>query len=114
MSRHRPMTLHRTLLAVAAVASLSGCASRGCDNSYVLDYIDDADRTSDLAYLGLVRDAVRSEPAPTPNTAYCSIWQRIKNPAYGTTPTQPESLLRAQHYTVTQIDHGWRIVPTAP
>lgn len=114
MSQHHPMILPRFLLTIAAVAGLSGCASRGCDNPYVLDYLDNADRSSDLAYLGLVRDAVRSNPAPVANTAYCSIWQRVKNPAYGTTPTQPEALLRPQHYTVTQIDDGWRVVPAVP
>jgi hypothetical protein len=114
MNCRHPMTLPRLLLATVTVASLSGCATRGCDNPYVLDYIDNADRSSDLAYLGLVRDAVRTDPGPKPNTAYCSVWQRIKNPAYGSTPTQPESLLRPQHYTITQVDHGWRIVPTIP
>lgn len=114
MSRRRPMILPRLLFGITAVASLSGCVSRGCDNSYVLDYIDNADRSSDLAHLGLVRDAVRSDPAPSPNTTYCSIWQRVKNPAYGTTPTQPEALLRPQHYTVTQIENGWRIAPIVP
>ena len=87
---------------------LAGCAARGCDNPYVLDYVEAADRRSDLAHLGLVRDAVRSDPAASPNAKVCTVWERVRNPAYGP-PNQPEALLRPQRYTITQVDDGWRV-----
>ena len=77
----------------------------------MLDYVDAADRKADLAHLGLVRDAdaVRTEPGLAASTERCTIWERVRNPAYRTAPNQPEALLRAQHYTITQVDDGWRI-----
>ncbi len=107
----------RRLLPLLALAlAQAGCAARDCDNPYVLAFVDAADRKADLSHLGLVRDgdAVRTDPGMTANTQRCTIWERVRNPAYGTAPDQPAALLRPQHYTITQIDDGWRVEGLPP
>lgn len=99
----------RIALLGLAIGSLAGCGGHSCDNGYVLDFIDAEDRQADLAHLGLVRDAVRTAAGPTATSARCSVWEKVRNPAYGTTPSQPASLLRPQYFTVTRIDDGWKV-----
>ena len=113
--------MSRTCTALAtlalAMSTLAGCAAPGCNNPYVLDWLDNADRNADLAYLGLVRDGVGSQPGATPDTRLCSVWQRVRNPNYAAgpgqppRPGQPRVLLRPQRYTVTEINQGWRVRP---
>lgn len=98
-------------LACLAAASLAGCAERSCDNPYVLDFLTSEDARSNLAHRGLVRNAVRSDPGPTPDTARCAIWEQVSNPAYGSTAQQPATVLQPQYYSVTRITDGWRLTP---
>jgi hypothetical protein len=99
----------RLLPMLALSLASAGCATRTCGNPYVLDFVDAADRKADLSHLGLVRDAVRTDPSTAPDVERCAVWERVRNPAYGTTSNQPAELLRAQHFQITHIDVGWRV-----
>lgn len=94
-----------------ATGALAGCAEQSCANPYVLDFVDSADRRASLAHVGLIRDAVRTDPGARPSLAHCTVWERVRNPAYGVAPNQPEVLLQPQHFSVTKIDDGWRVGP---
>ncbi len=97
--------LRRALPAAAVIVlmlSQAACAPRGCDNPYVLDALARSDRAADLRHVGLVRDAVRTEPGATAGAARCSIWEQVRGPSDAV-------VLRAQHYSVTQISNGWKL-----
>lgn len=91
-------------------ASLAGCATRSCDNPYVLDHVAQIDRDADLSSLGLLRDPVRTTPTADPAVLQCAVWQRLRNPAYGSAPNQPATLLQPQHFQIRQVENGWRLV----
>lgn len=105
------------VMSTMAVSMLGGCASGACNNPYVLGWLDNADHNADLAYLGLVRDEISSQPGAKPDTRMCSVWQRVRNPNYAAGPGQPPRpgqppvLLRSQRYTVTEMNQGWRVTP---
>ncbi len=94
-----------TVLGLALVPGLAGCAEQSCGSVAVLDALDDSDGQADLSHLGLVRDAVRTAPGPTPDSASCSIWERVRGPL-------PEQvLLRPQYYGVRRVSTGWEVSP---
>ena len=88
-------------------ASPAWCEPRGCDNPYVLDYIDQVDRTADLRHVGLERDAVSARLGSGPNQAQCAIWERLRGPS-GTV------VLQAQRYSVVQVSNGWKLESLGP
>ena len=97
--------LRRRLPALAVGALLVSqvaCAPRGCDNPYVLDYLDGTDRAADLNHVGLVRDAIATTPGVTPNGARCASWEKKRDPS-------GRVVLRAQYYSVLQISNGWKL-----
>ena len=90
------------LAAAALLLSQAACTPRGCDNPYVLDYLDDTDRAANLNHVGLVRDAIATTPGATPTGARCAIWEKVRDPSGAI-------VLRAQRYSVLQISNGWKL-----
>ncbi len=97
------------LSAFALLPGLAGCAEQSCGSVAVLNALDASDAQADLSHLGLVRDAVRTAPGPTPDSASCSIWERVRGPV--PTQGQEQVLLRPQYYGVRQVSTGWELSP---
>ncbi len=94
---------------VALVLGLAGCAEQSCGSVAVLNALDDSDHQADLAHLGLVRDAAVTAPGSTPDSASCSIWERVRGPS--SEQGQEQVLLRPQYYGVRRISTGWELSP---
>ncbi len=101
----RPGRLARLGLLGAALVALSGCASRGCGNPYVLDFLDHADRQADLTHVGLLRAPVSSAPGATPDRLSCSVWEQVR--PVGTS----QLVLRPQYYHLQHVSDGWKLSP---
>lgn len=106
-----PKAAGRLAACCAAAAMLSACAPRSCANPYVLDFLDQADAQSDLAHVGLVRDAVVTVPGPTPDTLGCSIWERVRQPGSGPNGATRGGpvVLRPQYFRLRHVGDGWEL-----
>lgn len=84
---------------------LAGCAEPSCDSIAVLNALDESDRRADLSHVGLSRYEVRTSPGPTPDSASCTIWERVLG------PNREPVLLRPQYYEVRRVSTGWELSP---
>ncbi len=100
-------------LMLGLMLGLGGCAEQSCGSVAVLNALDGFDAQADLSHLGLVRDAVRTAPGPTPDSASCSVWERVRGPVPGQVVGQAPApvLLRPQYYGVRRISTGWELSP---
>ena len=105
----RPARLIVPGLALGLMLGLAGCAEQSCGSVAVLNALDDYDGQASLSHLGLVRDAVRTAPGPTPDSASCSVWEQVRGPVPGQAPAPV--LLRPQYYGVRRISTGWELSP---
>ena len=96
-------------LMLGLMLGLAGCAEQSCGSVAVLNALDGFDAQADLSHLDLVRDAVRTAPGPTPDSASCSVWEQVRGPARGQVPGQV--LLRPQYYGVRRVSTGWELSP---
>lgn len=101
----RPALLSVPGLALGLMLGLAGCAEQSCGSVAVLNALDGFDGQADLSHLGLVRDAVRTAPGPTPDSASCGVWEQLRGPVPG------QVLLRPQYYGVRRVSTGWELSP---